>query len=293
MKKPKFTEILKYRQPLLTTMIMDNSPQDCICRIRNATYDGAQAIAIHMEYLNREYHNYKDLKRIFAYADDRPLYTMNYRLAGRHNASDEELVQAQLIAAEAGASMVDITGDIYEQAPVQLCMNPRTIDRQRALIDQFHKRDCEVLMSSHTFKFMNADETLSHCNELIRRGADMVKIAMCATEYDQMEEVFHTTIMMKKELKVPFIHICMGQYGKLHRVIGPILGSALTLSIQEYVPQSNKEQPITRCARAVYDNLEWRCARNDQLGTLEVMPDEEDTRPFEYGFDQIESDTNI
>lgn len=270
--KPKFTEFLT--RPRLASMIQEPTAADAIARIRNSAYDGAEVIALHLEFLGKEFHNHKDLRTIFAYAGGRPLYTMNYRNVNRPGVSDEELVAGQLIAAEAGASMVDVMGDIFDPSPMQLSRNPDAIDRQKRMVDQFHERDCEVMFSSHTWAFMTAEETLEHCDMLIRRGADMVKIAMCAFKEEQMDEVYRTTIMMKRELKVPFLHVCMGQYGKVHRMISPFLGSSLALCMQQYIPVCNKEQPILRAAKAVFDNVDCDPARNDQLGCYEFMPDE-------------------
>ena len=71
-----------------------------------------------------------------------------------------------------------------------------------------------------------------------------------------------TTISLKKELKLPFIHIVMGQYGKMHRFVGPMLGSSLVFCVESYTPTGHKEQPLVRSAKAVFDNLDWRIARD-------------------------------
>lgn len=271
--KPKFTSCLF--RPLLASMIQEPTAASAIARIRNSIFDGADVIALHMEFLDKEYQTRGDLKRIFAYAGSKPVYTMNYRSINRPNVNDEELVKVQLIAAEAGASMVDVMGDIFNPSLWQLATDQATVDKQRWMVDEFHKRDCEVMFSSHTWKYMTAEETLEHCHLLIERGADMVKIAMCAFTDDQMDEVYRTTRMMKRELTVPFLHVCMGQYGKLHRIIAPLMGSAMALCIQEYIPVCNKEQPILRAARVVLNNIDWELARDDRLGSYEFMPDEE------------------
>ena len=271
--KPRFSEYV--REPKIASMIMEPTVPDAIARIRNSIYDGADLIALHLEFLDLAHHNYKDLKRIFAYAGSKPVYTMNYRNAGRPGLSDDDLVGAQLIAAEAGASMVDIMGDIFDRSPLQLTHDPAAIEKQKRMVDQFHQRDCEVMFSSHTWTFMTAEQTLEHCEELISRGADMVKIAMCAFTDEQMDEVYRTTLMMRRELKVPFLHVAMGQYGKRHRILAPMLGSCMALCMQSYNQVCNKEQPILRAARAVFDNVDWGIARNDQLGCFECMPDEE------------------
>lgn len=270
--KAKFTDVLT--RPLFASMIMDTNPDDCIVRFRKSAYDGADIYAVHLEYMDKKYHNCKDLKRIFDFAADRFVYTMYYRTNKNTHVSEEEHVRVQLEAARAGASMVDVMADIYNPSPKQLAMDQATITMQRRMIDQFHSLNCEVMLSSHTWCFMTAEETLEHCDQLVRRGADLVKIAMCAFTEDQMEEVYHTTRMMKKELAVPFLHVCMGQYGKLHRIIAPTLGSCMILCVQDYLPIANKEQPLLRCARTVYANLDWKPGRNDKVGAYQVLSEE-------------------
>ena len=90
----------------------------------------------------------------------------------------------------------------------------------------------------------------------------MVKVAAAVNSEEELLEAFETTVALKKELKVPFIHICMGQYGKLHRFVGPMLGSSLIFCVQQYTPKGHKEQPLVRSAKAVFDNLDWHVARS-------------------------------
>ena len=41
-----------------------------------------------------------------------------------------------------------------------------------------------------------------------------LRFAMCAFEEEQMQEVYRTTQLMKKELSVPFQHVCMVSTGR-------------------------------------------------------------------------------
>ena len=45
----------------------------------------------------------------------------------------------------------------------------------------------------------------------------MIKIVVSSQSEEEMYEAFRITTLMKRELKVPFLHICGGQSGKLHR----------------------------------------------------------------------------
>ena len=68
----------------------------------------------------------------------------------------------------------------------------------------------------------------------------------------------------------PFLHICMGQYGKLHRAIGPLLGSCFALCVQHYTEAGHKEKPLLRAERMALDNIDCKPARNIYIGTKTV-----------------------
>ena len=136
----------------------------------------------------------------------------------------------------------------------------------------------EVLMSSHTWVYMTTEQVIEHMKALEARNADMVKIAACVDNEEQLVEAFQTTIALKKELKVPFVHIVMGLYGKIHRFVAPFLGSSLVFTVEQYTPKGHKEQPLVRAAKAVFDNLDWRVPRS-ALET-DAMSDAADRRPL-------------
>jgi len=238
--------------------------------MRNAAYDGTDAYGMMLDFLDQKHHNKEDFQRIFAYAADRPILTMYYRNVNRisQGLTEQDMVDCQLLAVEAGATMCDVIGDTFDPSPLELSRKPDIIDKQRRLVEKIHAMGGEVLMSSHTWEFMTAEQTLGHFHALEQRGGDMVKIAMCARSEDELLEAIRTTVLAKRELKVPFLHVCMGQYGKIHRVISAMLGSALVLCVERYTSISHREQVLLRATRAVLDNLDWGIARNDLLGTI-------------------------
>jgi 3-dehydroquinate dehydratase len=238
--------------------------------MRNARYDGTDAYGFMLDFLDLRYHNKEDLERIFAYAADKPILTMNYRNANRvdRGQTDQDMVDTQLLAIEAGATMVDIIADYFDPSPRELSRKPEVIERQRELVDRIHGMGGEVLMSSHTWDFLTAEETIEHFRQLELRGGDMVKIAMCAHSEDELLETIRATMLARRELETPFLHVCMGQYGKIHRVTSAVYGSALVLCVQRYTSISHREQPLLRPTRSVLDNLDCGIARDDELGTI-------------------------
>ena len=253
-------------RPMLVSVIPDRHPEECIAQIRNSIFDGADGFLLQLETLDPAHLNETDLRHILDYACDKPVLTTNYR-RGDGSLTDDDLVELNLMALQAGVTMLDLMGDLYDPSPLELTRSPQAVDRQRRLVDRVHELGGEVLMSSHTFVPMSSEEALEHAQALATRGADMVKIAMAAHSEDDALEALKTTALLKRELTVPYLYICMGQYGKLQRAIGPALGSCMALCVPTYSDHSHREQPLLRAEKAVLDNLDWGLARNPYIGT--------------------------
>ena len=234
--------------------------------MRNAIYDGTDGFLVHLQKMRQEDITEDKLRTIFDYACDKPLYTMNYRNRTKGK-TDDILMDEQLIAVHAGASMIDMMGDMFAPAPMQLTFDEKAIRKQQQVIDEVHKLGAEVLISSHTWVYMTTEEVLKHTKELEKRGADFIKIAMSVNNETEALEALKTTSIVSKELSVPFLHICMGQYGKLHRDIGPMLGSCFALCVQNYTEEGHKEKPLLKAEKAVFDNIDYMPARKMSLGS--------------------------
>lgn len=258
---------------MLTCVISDENPDACIATIRNAIYDGADAFMLDMCKLDLQYHNYEDLHRIFDYCEDKPVIVMHYRSPLRPQLTDQDLVDSLLTAIKAGASMCDIMGDMYNRSPLELSKDPESFEKQCRLVEEVHKLGGEVLMSSHTWVPMTVEETVTHARALASRGADMVKIAMIANTEEEAVEALRATAMLKYHIDVPYLHVCMGQYGKTHRQISPLFGSSMALCIQQYTERSHKDQALLRATKLVLDNVDWNPARDTSIGTAPTVAD--------------------
>ena len=259
--RPSFVNLSK---PFIVQVVTQPDPDSAIADIRNGEYDGAHAFDLHLRALESQYINRNDLERIIK-STCRPMMMINYRNDNTwdRKISDEERAEMLLLGVESGASACDVMGDFYEKSELEICRKPEIVSKQKHLVDRIHALGGEVVMSSHTWVHMTTEQVLEHMKELESRGADMVKVAAAVNNEEELIEAFETTLALKRELKVPFIHICMGQYGKLHRFVGPMLGSSLIFCVQQYTPKGHKEQPLVRAAKAVFDNLDYRVARTE------------------------------
>jgi 3-dehydroquinate dehydratase type I len=262
MTRPSFVKLPK---PFLVSVVTDPTPDDCLYTIRNSEFDGAQAYDLHLRWLEKRCHNREDLRTIFL-STHRPVMCLYYREgdAKKQPVNEEERAEVLLNCIRWGASAIDMQGDLFDPSPLELTRKPGIIDKQKKFIDEVHKQGGEVIMSSHTYVVMSTEQVVEHMKAQEVRGADMVKVAARVETEDDLLEAFRTTVVLKRELKIPFIHICMGEYGKIHRIAGAMLGSSLVFCVQRYGSNKNtlKDQPILRATREVFNNLSWQIARN-------------------------------
>ena len=241
-------------RPTLTCSISDNNEADCVCTIRNALFDGADAFLFHLERMNSEIQNADTLKRIFDYTENKTVLTINYRTGSK---TDDELASLQFEAIKAGAGCVDVMGDMFGRCEGELARDPAAIAKQAEYIAKIHEAGAQVMMSSHILKYIETEKLLDHALELERRGADIVKLVTGAKDEEELIKGLDQTRLLKSVLHVPFLHIIGGQYGKVHRALAPTLGSCMVLCVQRYTPASNKDKPLLRSTRTLYDSLDW------------------------------------
>ena len=123
------------------------------------------------------------------------------------------------------------------------------IEKQKKLIETFHAKGCEVLMSTHIHAFYPEDEVLKIAREQVSRGADIVKIVNFAETEEQLIENLNIVHSLKKNLDKKFLYLANGPHGRLLREIGPKLGVCMYLCVQNYRPLNSREQPMLRNMR--------------------------------------------
>lgn len=238
----------------LTCSVSDRDEAECISTVRNALYDGADGFLFHLEKLDPAAKNAAALRQIFAYTENRPVLTVNYRTGGT---DDAELASLQLEAVEAGAGCVDVMGDMFGRCEGELTRDREAILRQRDYIDEIHAEGAQVMMSSHILKYIEDDRLMEYAHEFVRRGADIVKLVTGAENEDELMKGLNQTRMLRDNLNVPFLHIIGGRYGRIHRALAPTLGSCMVLCVQRYTPAGNKDKPLLRATRTLYKSLDW------------------------------------
>ena len=225
---------LNANAPWITEMVQVPTARQAEEKIRNAIADGATAIGLQMQILEKQYRTPQSLAAIFAAAEDKPIYLTDYRGGLNGRMRDDELMDELLLALKCGATLVDVMGDAFCPAPEELTTDEKAICKQMQTIDEIHKRGGEVLMSSHVYEFRPAERVLEIALEQQRRGADIVKIVTGAQTQEEELKNLEICHLLKKELKVPFLFLSGGKYSYLHRTIGPSLGVCMWLCFREY-----------------------------------------------------------
>ncbi len=242
--------------PVITGIMGGQTPQELIAESRNSEFDGAQGIAISLSDLKLEFRNTESLTSIID-SVKLPFMFFFYRDDKWKDSSDDERQEVLLTAAEAGASMIDVMGDLYDPSPMEITHNQRAIDKQKHLIDKIHAKGSDVVISSHMQCSRTTEQVIEHMRELESHGPDVVKIVTTANTEEELAEAFRTTMALKRELKTPFIHLCSGTFSRPHRFLCPALGVSILFAVHRYEERYGMTQPTIKAMKAVLDNLHW------------------------------------
>ncbi|MBU0610875.1 MAG: type I 3-dehydroquinate dehydratase [Armatimonadetes bacterium] len=247
---------LRLQSPYLAAIIEGATPEATIASILQCEHAGAEAFAVSLSGWERDRVTLEGLSRVF-HCTGRPMMPLCYRSGNlaADKMDDDARAELLLLAIEGGAAACDIMGDLYDPAPRERTRDPQAIEKQKRLINRVHAKGAEVLMSSHApNEFLTGEEILEHLSDFVSRGADIPKIVVRADSDDEVIEAFRTTVLLKRELQVPFVHLCSGRYGRLQRYVAPSLGAALTFGVESSV---QGPQPLISSAREMLDELNW------------------------------------
>ena len=243
--------------PVITGIFAGQTPEELIAEARHSEFEGANAIAVELMDLKPEFRNRDALKSVID-SVNLPFMFVFYRNDRQQALDDEARQEVLLAAADAGAAMIDVMGDLYDPSPMEITRNPKAIDRQKHLIDRIHAKGAEVVISSHMSTLgRTTEQVIEHMLEVESRGPDVVKIVTGVNTEEELAEAFRTTMALKRELKTPFIHLCNGKFSRPHRFMGPVLGTSILFAVPRYEPRYGMGQPTIRAMRAVLDNIHW------------------------------------
>ena len=241
----------------LTLLYSPQTIEEAVATAAAAEMDGADGIALELGRMPPELRTLDNFRRIIR-SVQLPFMFIDYRSDRFCGADDPARQKYLLLAAKAGAEVIDVMGDLYDPAPFELTRDPRAVKRQRTLIDKIHALGSKVIMSSHmTSTERSAEEVLEHLQEQSARGADILKIVVGMNTEKALLEGVRTLLLLHKELDKPFVFLGGGQYGRFIRYIGPKLGAAIEFAVHDYSPDKLYSQPTIRSFKGVLENFHW------------------------------------
>jgi len=246
--------------PLNTCMVQAKTVERSIELFRAGLADGCDAFGFQYEKLEKELHTEECVKKIFAEAKGLPIYVTSYRHSANDGLTDEELLDTLLDLVGWGATIADVMGDYFHREPGECTTDAEAVEKQKEAIRRIHAAGGEVLMSSHTFKFMTTEEVMKIALAHKERGADISKIVTAGNTPEEEAENLRTTAILKKELGIPFLFLSGGTNNRIHRTMGPLLGCNMWLTVHEYDNLATPSQPPVVVAKNIWETFNYNPA---------------------------------
>lgn len=236
-------------RPTLVSMIPARTREHALKLIKQSIDEGADALGIQINLLNPEERNcYEELIRA---AGNLPVYITCYRTP--NGMSDDEIAETLLKSAKSGGTLIDVMGDIFNRSKDELSLDGESTEKQKRLIEKIHSENAQVLMSSHTQRFMTEEEVTFAIKEQFSRGADIAKLVSVASSQEEQLENFKTSASLKKMTDKPFLFLCGGEYSIAHRRIAPLISGGPFLCTPEYNGASTPFQPLISEAKKILE----------------------------------------
>lgn len=216
-----------------------------------ALADGADGIGFCMEMLTMEERTDEQITDLFRSCGDRPVYATCYRSSNSKGCTDDECVDYMMQCLRCGATLGDVMGDLYHIEPTGMTFDPEAAEKQKLLIEKIHAMGKEVLISTHTKKFLEPEEMLRYALGQQERGTDIIKLVGYAQDEEQLVANMKTVSLFKKELKKPFILLANGPMCKPLRLDGAAKGVCTYLC--RTTPEG--EQPLVSTAKFWRDEM--------------------------------------
>lgn len=234
-------------RPIIIGMLKSITMSDLLNEIKLVLSQGVDAFGFQIDRLVPQERNAKNYKILFAAMQGKPAYVTNYIRGNALELDDEELTRELLLAVECGAKLVDIRCDLFDRQPCEYTTDKKAIQKQMKVIRKIKDMGAEVLMSAHVLKYIPCEEVLEIAYSQQARGVDVVKIVIDVNSEEELRDALKTSVILKEKLDVASLFLCNGTHCEIHRMIGPLLGTDLFLTVENST--TGQTQPTIQRAR--------------------------------------------
>lgn len=235
-------------------MIQCRTPEQCIKKIKASLRDGAEALGVQLCQLEKQYRTKEIISEIFASCEDKPVYITAYRF-NNGRMTDEESAALLLLGLESGATLCDVMGDLFCPNDYQITEDEEAVSRQKSLIKAIHEKGGEVLISTHDFRELSADEIFRVAMLQSEHGADIIKIVVQSQSLTVLPEYLSVIQKVDREIKKPFLFLDTGACSNILRKVGPNLGTCMYLCVESYGELDTPQQPLLKQLKPIRDNM--------------------------------------
>lgn len=242
---------------VIAALLKGETIESIIHQSREAEFAGADAITVSLCQLADEFRKKENFVRLMNEVR-LPFMFCLYRNDKTFGADDDARMKVLLTAAEAGAEVIDIMGDLFDPSPRELTYDAAAIRKQKEMISRVHDLGAKTIISSHMPCALSAEEVLAHMQEQASRGADIVKIVHGINSEEELIEAIRATMLLNRKLQIPFVHLGTGSHSRIFRYLGMQLGVAIEFAVPDYhLPNSNLSMPTIASFKAVQQNIHW------------------------------------
>lgn len=242
----------------LTAMIQCRTADECIEKIKRSLADGAEALGVQLCQLRRDERTDEKLKTIFEACADKPVYITSYRYNESEGMTDDECAELLLRALDCGATLCDVVGDFFDRNEFQITDDPEASEKQKKLVEAIHEKGGEVLISTHDFRELTAEEIFRVARLQAEHGADVIKIVVKSASEKRLPEYIAVIQKVNEELKKPFLFLDCGASANVLRKVGPMLGTCMYLGVESHNEFDTPAQPVLRKLKQIRDRMEER-----------------------------------
>ena len=245
------------QKTVIAALLKGDSIDSFIHQARDAEFSGADGIALELSLLPPDQRTAENFRTLMA-AVRLPFMFCAYRKDLWFKEDDKARQKGLLAAAEAGAEVIDVMGDLFDPSPRELTRDKSAVRRQKKLIGEIHDRGAKAVISSHMSEAPTAEEVLEHALTQYEHGADMAKIVTGVSTGEQLLEAIRATMLLNEKMPIPFIHLANGPFSRPHRYLGMKLGVAVEFAVADYHSSPALfSQPTIASLKSVQENLHW------------------------------------